>query len=206
MLRARDFRHEAWGKLSGRWGTLVVIYLIYDLIIGGCGALSVIGIGSIAMLIVTGPLALGLTMISLNVIRMNFVNIEQMFDGFKNFTNAFLLSLLQSVFVMLWSLLFIVPGIIKAYSYSMSTYILADNPGMAPNDAIKASMQLMQGNKWRLFCLDLSFIGWDLLSALTCGILYFWVAPYKQAAYAAFYQNLISGNYVPNNGNTYTAY
>ncbi len=192
MLRARDFRREAWGKLDGRWGTLVLIYFLYNLIIGALSGLWFFGVGAIGLLIVTGPIALGMAQIALNVIRMNYVDFGQMFDGFKNFGNAFLLSLLQQIFISLWTLLLIVPGIIKSYSYSMSAYILADRPGIAPIDAITESRKLMRGNKWRLFCLDCSFIGWYLLSILTFGILSFWVDPYHSAARAAFYQNLIS--------------
>lgn len=96
--------------------------------------------------------------------------------------------LLKNIFLCLWSLLFIVPGIIKLYSYRMVEYILADNPDMGIMDAITLSRQMMNGNKWRTFLLDLSFIGWYILSVCTCGILdLFWVAPYRNQADAALY-------------------
>ena len=75
----------------------------------------------------------------------------------------------------------------------MSYYILIDNPGLSANEARKRSMAMMRGNKWRLFCLDFSFIGWIVLCVLTFGILVFWVAPYQEAARAEFYQDLIKG-------------
>jgi uncharacterized membrane protein len=103
-----------------------------------------------------------------------------------------ILYIINNVFIALWSLLLVIPGIVKAYSYSMSFYILADNLGLAANDARKQSMVLMHGNKWRLFCLHLSFIGWLLLSGITFGILLLWVIPYMQTATAEFYQDLIS--------------
>lgn len=202
MLRAKDFRQRAWSALSGKWGTMVVIALIVSVIMGACEGLSLIGVGTIALLLITGPLSLGVVMATLKVIRGQNVEIGNVFDGFKNFGNAFLLSLINGILISLWSLLFIIPGIIKSYSYGMSFYILADNPNMDANSARKASMQLMNGNKWRLFCLDFSYIGWYLLCGLTLGILTFWVTPYHEAARAAFYQDLIDAQsgYNGNNG------
>lgn len=99
--------------------------------------------------------------------------------------------LLKNIFLCLWTLLFIVPGIIKYYSYRMVEYILADNPDMNVTDAITLSREMMNGHKWRTFLLDLSFIGWDILSIFTCGLLeIFWVAPYKCQAEAALYLSL----------------
>ena len=94
------------------------------------------------------------------------------------------------VFIFLWSLLLVIPGLIKSYSYAMSNFILADNPTMSANDAITASRKMMDGNKWRLFCLDFSFIGWYLLCGLTFGLLTFFVEPYHQAARAEFYESI----------------
>lgn len=189
-MRAKDFRTQAWNIINGSWGTLAVIAFLISLISGALGGLSVAGIGAIALLLITGPFTLSLTIISLKVIRGYNVEIGDMFLGFKNFVNAFLLSLINEIFIFLWSLLFIIPGIVKAYAYSMSYYILADNPDMDPNQARLHSIELMEGNKWRLFCLDCSFIGWGVLCVLTCGILTFWVQPYRQCAYAAFYQEI----------------
>ena len=90
-----------------------------------------------------------------------------------------------------WTLLFIIPGLIAAYRYQLTGYILAENPEMGANDAITRSKELMKGNKWRLFCLDFSFIGWDILSAFTLGIGDLWLTPYRSAAAAAFYRELV---------------
>lgn len=97
---------------------------------------------------------------------------------------------LQGLYVFMWSLLFIIPGIIAGYSYAMTSYILAENPELTASEAIEMSKQMMTGNRWRLFCLQLSFIGWDLLCALTLGIGNLWLTPYKQAATAAFYREV----------------
>lgn len=194
MIKAKDLRLQAWNALKGKWGTMALCTLIFELIIGACAGLSWTGIGGIALLLIEGPLSLGFVMLAINVIRGCDVKIETLFDGFKNFGKAFLLALINAIFIFLWSLLLIIPGIIKALSYSMSVYILADNPSIEPNEARKQSMAMMNGHKWRLFCLELSFIGWWILCGLTLGILTFWVTPYQQTAVAAFYQDLLVRN------------
>ena len=99
--------------------------------------------------------------------------------------------LLRDLFIFLWSLLFIIPGLIKHYSYRMVPYILAEDPSIGAKDAITLSRQMMDGHKWNTFVLDLSFIGWDLLSALTLGLLgVFYVNPYKYSTGAELYQVL----------------
>lgn len=190
MLRARDFRKAAWEKLSGKRGVTALITLLSALIYGACSSLNAIKIGSVALLIIGGPLALGLAEVALNVVRRNDVKVEQTFSGFKSFGKAFCLYVINGVFVFLWSLLFIIPGIIKSLSYSMSYYVMLDNPELSANEARKKSMEIMDGNKWRLFCLNLSFIGWMLLSILTLGILFFWTKPYFQTAQAEFYESI----------------
>ncbi len=97
---------------------------------------------------------------------------------------------LQWLYVFLWSLLFIIPGIVAGYSYAMTGYILAEHPELTASEAIGRSKQIMYGNRFRLFCLQLSFIGWDMLCILTLGIGYLWLNPYKQAATAAFYREV----------------
>lgn len=191
VLNAKDFRHRAWNALSGKWGALVIITLVYSLVGAALSGLSIIGVGAIALLVVVGPLELGLMQCYLKVVRGGTPQISELFDGFKNFLKAFLLYLINTIFIALWSILFVIPGIVKSYSYSMSYFILIDNPDMDANEARKRSMAMMQGYKWRLFCLDLSFIGWMLLTLLTFGILSFWVIPYTGVARAEFYEELL---------------
>ena len=100
-------------------------------------------------------------------------------------------SFLRNLFIVLWTFLFIIPGIVKSYSYSMAAYIAAENPEMSATDAINESKLLMDGNKWRLFCLDLSFIGWSILCVFTLGIGYLFLRPYREAAFAAFYREIV---------------
>lgn len=199
LLKAKDYRQRAWSALSGKWGAMAIIALIYMLISVALSGLSAIGIGAIALILVIGPLELGMTKCYIKVARGGVPQISEMFDGFSNFLRAFLLYLINTIFIALWSLLLVIPGIIKSYSYSMSFFILADNPGMDANEARKLSMKMMEGHKWRLFCLDFSFIGWMLLTILTFGILSFWVSPYTGVARAEFYEELLREQGISNN-------
>ena len=196
-MRARDFRRLAWTHLHGNWGTMALATLVEGLLLGACGALTIFFVGGLATLLLSGALFLGFSIMALNVARGQQVQFVQMFDGFKNYGSALALSLLIYIFTFLWSLLLVFPGIIMSYAYSMSYYILADDPRLGANEARKRSIALMRGHKWRLFCLDFSFIGWWLLCILTLGILSFWIVPYHQTARAAFYRNLVGDNDAP---------
>ncbi len=114
----------------------------------------------------------------------------RLFDYFKHWKSAALTRLLSTVYIFLFSLLFIVPGIIAAFNYAMARYIVAEHPEIKARDALKISTAMMKGNRWRLFCLEFSFIGWALLSALTFGIGDLFLTPYRSAAVAAFYRDL----------------
>ena len=87
-------------------------------------------------------------------------------------------------------MLFIIPGIIASYSYAMTDYILAENPELTAKEAIERSKDMMEGNRWRLFCLEISFVGWGILSLLTLGIGSLWLTPYMEASMAAFYREV----------------
>lgn len=198
-MKAKDYRKAAWQKIGehNNWGMLAVITLVYSLITGACAGLSWIGVGAVALLILGGPLLVGYKMIAKKAMDGETVKIDTLFDGFKDFTRTLVLYLLNTIFVFLWTLLLIVPGIIKSYSYSMSYYILIDNPDLSSDEARKKSMEMMKGHKWKLFCLDFSFIGWGILCVLTFGILSFWIQPYQECARVNFYNNLIAENSEP---------
>lgn len=121
--------------------------------------------------------------------RANF-EFHDLFTQFDRFKDGFLQKFLRGLYVFLWSLLFVIPGIVMRYAYAMTPFIMAENPDMTASDAIETSKQLMDGHKGELFTLDLTFIGWDLLAALTLNIGHIAVNPYKSAAYAAFYKDL----------------
>ena len=167
---------------------LLAIYLVYSAIIGAAGSLSL----GIATLIISGPLFYGLNRICVNLVRgKNKIEIEELFVGFKEcFTESFLLAFLTGLFTFLWSLLFVIPGIVKSYSYAMAPYILQDDPSKGWKKALDESKEMMAGNKWQLFCLDFSFIGWYILGFLCCCVGVVFVAPYAMMARANFYMAL----------------
>lgn len=184
-MRAQDYRKIAWSKLSGKWGVMALIALLECVIMGA--AALVAGVGD---LIVGGPITVGVMGCALAVANEQEVRIEDMFSEFKNFLSTFLLFLINMVFIALWSLLLIIPGIIAELRYSMSYFIMKENPSIGVMEARKQSIDMMYGHKWQLFCLRFSFIGWILLSMLTFGILLFWVIPYMNVAEAEFYKNI----------------
>lgn len=200
MYSAKDYRQKAWSSLRDKWGIIVGTQLIYLVIMAACSGLSRYYIGAVAMILLGGPMELGINKISLNVVREEKVEVATLFDGFKDFTRSLVLYITNNLLIFLWSLLLFIPGIIKTYAYSMSYFILLDNPEMSANDARKKSMEMMQGNKWRLFCLQFSYIGWVLLSVLTLGILDLWVMPSMRTATAFFYQSLLPEVEMENDG------
>lgn len=158
----------------------------------GAGVLVTISLITIIAVIILGSIvSVGYSRFNMDLIdRQKTPEVNSLFGYFKHWRSTAVAGLLQALFIFLWSLLFLIPGIMAAYSYSMTKYILAENPQLSPSEAIERSKQLMLGNRFRLFCLQLSFIGWDILCAFTLGIGYLWLTPYKQAAEAAFYREI----------------
>lgn len=183
---AKYFREAAWAQLTGNWKPAVLVTLVYILIVGAMeGAKSL----SFLSIFVLGPLSYGYYVSFLNSKRTGeVVRIENLFDGFKDYARVFLTNLLQSIYIVLWTLLLIVPGIIKSISFSQTFFVLKDNPELKNNAAIERSMAMMEGHKMEYFCLILSFIGWLLLGILTLGIGLLWVNPYIATATAHFYE------------------
>ncbi len=147
-------------------------------------------IGMLILLVIGGPITYGVSRFFLNLIRKTDARIQDVFRGFKYFWKAFLLNLLMGIFIMLWALLLIVPGIIASLNYAMAYYILIDNPELSSVDVINRSKDMMDGQKGKLFSLYLSFAGWFVLCLLTLGIGFIWLRPYSQASFAGFYQDL----------------
>lgn len=110
--------------------------------------------------------------------------------GFGNWLHVVWGMILSTIYIFLWTLLLIIPGIIKSYSYALTPYILVEHPEMSANEAIEESMRLMDGHKFDLFYLQLSFIGWAILSILSLGLGVFWLIPYQMTAQAAFYRDI----------------
>lgn len=137
------------------------------------------------------PLSLGYINYFLMFTKRQKPEIQNLFDGYKkSFGNSIIASLLMGIYIFLWSLLLIVPGIIKSFSYSMTFYIIAENPTISATDALKRSEKMMEGHKMDYFILNLSFIGWLILSLFTCGIGVIFLNPYIETAKAHFYLTL----------------
>ncbi|NMM63849.1 DUF975 family protein [Clostridium sp. P21] len=145
--------------------------------------------------LLSGALYAGSSLFFLKLIRNQNALVEDLLYGFKNFGTfgkLFLLELIKSLFIILWTLLLIIPGIVAWFKYSMAYYIIIDNPDLSVIDAINLSTEMMDGHKARLFHLVLSFIGWFLLGILTLGIGFIWILPYYETAQANFYEELKS--------------
>ena len=148
----------------------------------------VITVLAVIQLLIGGAIELGLKRYNLDLLtHENPPAFATLFSRFSIWGRAFGLRFMTTLLTFLWSLLFIVPGIIASYRYALAPYLMAENPDMDVMEAIARSKELMDGNKGRLFCLQLSFIGWRLLCVLTLGVGYLWLAPYQNAAEAAFY-------------------
>lgn len=168
------------GGMNSELGAFIVGSTIYIALIAILLAVVYFVLGSIV--------EVGYARFNLDLVDGYEAKIESLFTYFYNWKTTAIARLLQSLYVLLWSLLFIIPGIIASYSYAMTGYILADHPEMTASEAIERSKEMMEGNRFRLFCLQFSFIGWAILCAFTLGIGNLWLTPYKQAATAAFYR------------------
>jgi uncharacterized membrane protein len=167
---------------------ILLAYLVYSALISAAGAASL----GIAAIIISGPLLFGFYRILVNMVKGKpEVDMGEIFCGFtENFVQSLLLSLMTGIFTFLWSLLFVFPGIVKSYSYSMAMFIMQDDPSKDWEECLDESKEMMKGHKWQLFCLDLSFIGWALLGFLCCCVGILFVYPYQFTARANFYMAL----------------
>ena len=157
------------------------------------GFLAIVGfVYSIICLIIGSGVSVGYAKLNLDIVDGGSASVGTIFSMFGRWKSALWARILVNIRVMLWSLLFVSPGIVASYSYAMVSFVLADHPEMTANEALAESRRIMKGNRWRLFCLNLSFIGWSFLCIFTLGIGYIWLLPYTQAANAAFYREVKS--------------
>ena len=265
MRVSADFKDWALDALSGRWKTAVLAGIVASLLGAAAGGGSSTGSSSsngsynfnflpddiktlftvlligiiiygIFVIVIGGAARLGYSIFNLKLIDGKEVSVSDVTSQLHRIGDGFCMNFFIGLYTFLWSLLFVIPGIIKTLSYSMAPYILAEHPEYTAHDAINESKEIMDGNKWRLFCLQFSFIGWNLLCALPVIILmlfipsalragagqtillliltiplsagYYFLAPYQNAAMAAFYRD-VSGTEVktepekPESGNWY---
>ena len=214
-----DYRRIARENLEGNWGKSLAIALVaafFGALLAGSNIgfevnmdaeyihrlprillsllaffASIASILNLVQFILGGTVQLGYTQILLKQYQHMEFEMGELFSQFHRFKQGFLQSFLRILYIVLWSLLFIIPGIIKSFAYAMTPFLMADNPSMTAKEAIAASKELMDGHKGKLFILGLTFIGWDILAILSLGIGFLWLNPYKEATYAAFYRDLI---------------
>ena len=148
------------------------------------------GVFGLAAFILGGTLQLGYARFLLKQHDGQEAEFNDLFSQFDRFGTGFAQHFLRSLYVALWSILLVIPGIMKHYSYAMTPFILAEHPELTASEAIERSKEMMSGNRFRLFCLHISFIGWAVLCAFTFGIGNLWLTPYRQASVAAFYREV----------------
>lgn len=213
MKTNQEYKNAALAVLNGNWAPVVVATIVMWVVsfilqlptgfidpTASTGAILAVfyGIMFLAMFI-TIPVSVGYYN-SLNKLYLDGDNriTSNMFSiGFARVLRYVGGMLLMGIYVFLWTLLLVVPGIIKAIAYTLVPYILKDYPELSVNQAIKLSVKMMKGHKMRCFLLSLSFIGWILLGILTLGIGYIWLIPYMYTTMAAFYQD-VKNEYIAN--------
>ena len=211
-----SIREQARWRLSGNWGMAILVTFLAGLL-GAFSASSNLEIDSdilrrlpevvqnylniaitigailgVVQFFIGGTIDLGYRTYLLKLHDNEDAQLSDLFSQFHRFGDAFVLRLLTSIFTFLWTLLFIIPGIIATLRYAMAPYILAEHPEMTPMQAIDHSKYLMDGKKLDLFLLELSFIGWSFLCAFTLGIGYLWLNPYMHMSITVFYRQLAS--------------
>ena len=186
MKTNQEYKNAALAALQGKWAPAVICAVVYTLLTFACGTTGVL------TLLVSLPLGVGFYAVHKNLLlngddRMTG---EAFRIGFANWWHNTWGMLLMTIYIFLWTLLLVIPGIIKAFSYALVPYILVDRPELSANQAIDLSMKMMRGHKFDFFRLSFSFIGWGILSCLTLGIGFFWLYPYMYTSYAAFYEDV----------------
>lgn len=191
MIDRVDIKEQSRAQLAGKVWPIFGCLFIAGLVVGASELLSAVPIvGILVPIVIQGAILLGIAQLMLNVTYGDEPSLEAVFSGFKSILQAALMSFLVGLFVSLWSLLFVIPGIVMAISYSMSWYIMCENPDMSAMDCIRESKSIMHGHKMEYFILMLSFIGWILLGTVTFGIAYIYVGPYMKLASVNFYHRI----------------
>lgn len=212
MKQNQEYKNEALAALKGNWAPAVLATLVYYFlticfispyevavfrtnsadIMGLMAASRWYGVFFLGMILVIGPFYVGYvnSFKKLLVEGDDRITANSFREGFKPYWRSVWAYLFRGILIALWSLLLVIPGIIKSLSYAMTMYIVKDHPELTVNEAIDLSKDMMYGHKYDLFYLYISFIGWYLLSILTLGIGTFWLMPYIQTAQASFYEDV----------------
>lgn len=211
----KDLMADARMALSGNWGMGVLGYILYTVLVMSVSMFTYAAIFFVAMasaasgsdavvatnavsfasqlvqLVLSGVFVVGFCSYYLVIAQEGEARLECLFTGFKRFWTAFAAYFMSSLFILLWTLLFIIPGIIAMFRYAMVFFIIADDEDVGPLEAIRQSKEMMKGNKWKFFCLNWRFFWWALLAAFfTFGIGFLWLVPYMQTSFAKFYEDV----------------
>ena len=198
-----ELKEKAKASLNGKYGDAILMMIVYFLmeivltfILGFTGGLlslsenAVSLLSSIFSIIFSGLFGFGMISYYLKVSRNEEVTYKELFSKFDLCLPYILISLTTGAFIFLWSLLFIIPGIIASISYTLVYMIKLDNPEMSTMEVISKSKEMMKGHKIDYVVLVLSFLGWSILGIFTLGILYLWLIPYMSVTFANFYNSL----------------
>ena len=198
----KTLKENAKASLKGKYSDAMLLMLIYGLISGA--VVNIFGnvdnldslsyynsFGGVVSFLITCLFIFGLHSYYLKLSRNESVTWKELFNKTDLFAPAIVITLLVAIFTALWTILFIIPGVIAAIGYSQVYFIKLDNPDMEAKDVLNKSKELMNGHKMDYFVLLLSFIGWAILGVLTLGILYLWLVPYMSVTFANFYNELI---------------
>jgi uncharacterized membrane protein len=192
----KELKESAKASLKGKWGGpigAVAIYFGYFIVISLPGGVddSLRVVANIASLFLAGAFQFGQSFYFLAFVKnAGQAEVGLVFSGFKVYIKTLGMYLWMMLWIFLWFLLFIIPGIVKAIAYSMSFFIIAENPGVEVTNALKISMKMTAGHKWDIFVFYLSFLGWGLLCILTLGIGFLWLAPYVMTSMTGLYLKL----------------
>lgn len=213
-MKIKACKQEARKQLKGQWGRAALFTLLFSSVYYFIPMIIEINLSggfeawinatetdngatasTFLITLVLLPLYIGYLWTFLSVIRtgekIKYSGLVQGFSEISMYLKQLGTYLVMMVYTVLWSLLLIIPGIIKAIAYSQTYYVLKDNPGIGINAAITKSRKLMNGYKWKFFVLQLSFIGWGILCILSLGIGFLWLSPYISSSNAAFYNELM---------------
>lgn len=196
-------KENAKKSLQGKYGDAIALLGIMFAISFALGLVIVFfrleedlasTLADLCSLLISCALGFGMTSYFLKISRNEPVTYNELFSKTNMFVSYLSISLLVGLFIFLWTLAFIIPGIIASLSYSMVFFVKLDNPDMGAMDVLRKSKQIMSGHKMDYFVLGLSFLGWAILGAFTLGILYLWLIPYMQVTYANFYNSIKDEN------------
>lgn len=180
---------RAKAQLAGKWVNVSVASLIYLVIMGVASSTSLLEI------LIYGPLTFGYLLYLACYIDTGVNNLNLLFKGFERFVDTFIAGILYSLAVGVGFVLLIVPGIIMACGFGLTFFIMTDDPNISGLDALQLSWNMMRGHKWEFFCLNLHFLGWIILSILTCGIGFIFLEPYMMATFQNYYRKLRYGTF-----------